>query len=96
MKNRKKTLARLPVGVPFWAAVAAVWTLPWAVMAVRDVLTLSDLARDGLAAGVGAHDLFQVVFIAAYAGVRWLLGIALLVAVALVVEWPPRRGRASA
>lgn len=95
MKNRRKSL-RLPRGWPFWAALAVLWTLPWAVMAVQDVLTLSDVGRNGLGAGFGAHDVFQVVFIAGYSGVRWLLGMAVLGAVALVAEWPQRRRGVSA
>jgi hypothetical protein len=80
----------------FWAMLAALWTLPWTVMGVQDVLGATILGQTGLSGGLSAHAVFQIVFVAAYTGVRWMAGMFVLAVVAVIVEWPMHRSRVEA
>ena len=72
--------------LPFAGAVVA-WTLVWTVYGIEDVLTQTALFTGRAGGSVDAHEVMELVFVASYTGIRWAVGMAILLVGGGVVAW---------
>jgi hypothetical protein len=63
----------------------AVWTTYWAAVIWTEVRTSTTLGQGEGIHEVAAHDVFQVLFVAAHGGVRWMAGVVALLLVGLAI-----------
>jgi hypothetical protein len=75
---------------PFLGAVAA-WTLLWTVLGVGDVLHQTAVGQGSVGASLDAHEIMEVLFVAAYTGIRWAAGVVILVGGGLAVRLGTRQ-----
>lgn len=67
--RRPLTLLGLPL---------TVWTVYWAAVIWTDVRASTTLGQGEALHQVAAHDVFQLLFVAAHGGVRWMAGVAVV------------------
>lgn len=65
---------RRPLVVLFLGAFV-VWSAFWGVQAFQDILVQTHIGRGEAGATWQAHEVLEVVIIAAYSGVRWFAGL---------------------
>ncbi len=79
--------AQRPAKRTWWAGVATLlmaWTTLWGVKATQDVLAQTRLGRGQTGSGIEASEILEVIFVAAYSGVRWIPGALILLVVGYV------------
>lgn len=76
-KSTDRTLPSIPPLVVAWALLALAWSAPWIVRIWSDVMSSTALGK-GTAGPLDPHDVGEVVFIAAYGGIRLVGGLVLL------------------
>lgn len=77
------------LGLPF-----AAWTLYWAGSIWTEVRAATAVGQGLPLRDVTAHDIFQLLFVAAHGGIRWMAGVALLLLLGLAAFlWVRRPAR---
>ena len=73
-----------PVWRPGIMVLIAAWTSLWAIRAVQDVLAQTRLGQGQGGPTIEAYEVLEVVFVAAWSGVRWMPGVVALALIGYV------------
>lgn len=74
------------------ALLVAAWSFVWLPPMFEMVRAQTAIGQEGLAAAASAHAIFELTFVAAHCGVRWLPGVAAILGAAWLTRWWLRRG----
>ena len=86
---RTVLLSRLVNGVAL--VLVALWSAHWLPLVFSMVQGQTEVGRAGLAALSSGYAVFELLFVAGYGLVRWLPGVAAIVAAAWLTRWWLRR-----
>lgn len=75
------------------AVLVVAWSAKWLPPMLEMVRTQTEIGRQGLAAAASAYALFEVTFVAAHLGVRWLPGVLAIAGAAALTRWWLRRAQ---
>lgn len=73
------------------AVLVVLWSAKWLPAMVAMVRSQTEIGQHGLAAAGSAYAIFELTFVAAHLGVRWLPGVIAIVGAAALTRWWLRR-----
>ncbi len=88
-ERRGAVVERMVTGLA--GALLLVWSWVWLPPMVAGIRTQTELGQNGWAHMPSAHQAFEVLFVAAHWGVRWLPGVVLLGLLVAVTRHLTRR-----
>lgn len=84
-------MKKLAIHTKMILSAGLLWTVPWAYLVLQDVRERSAIGR-GVAGSIDVHEVFELTFVAAHFGVRWVIGVVALAALWGALTLLRRRG----